>query len=76
MATIQDRPFSKNYRYVCAAIHNVQANSPLSSGLVYQSVIAGVILVATAAWLEFVTRQRRGKRGEAGLGSVESWQFG
>ncbi|KAH9950604.1 DUF221-domain-containing protein [Amylocystis lapponica] len=59
MATIQDRPFSKDY-----------------SGLINQSVIAGIILLVTTTWHETMKRKRRGLRRGEGLGSVESWQFG
>ncbi|OSD02408.1 DUF221-domain-containing protein [Trametes coccinea BRFM310] len=60
MATIQNRPFSKDY-----------------SGLINQSVVAGVIFLITVSAHEVMKRKRRGK-GPHGdeLGSVESWEFG
>ncbi|CDO75297.1 hypothetical protein BN946_scf184654.g5 [Trametes cinnabarina] len=60
MATIQNRPFSKDY-----------------SGLINQSVVAGVIILITVSAHEVMKRKRRGKspHGE-GLGSIESWEFG
>lgn len=49
----------------------------LRSGLINQSVVAGVIFLITISAHEFMKRKRRGKvpTGE-GLGSVESWEFG
>ncbi|KAI8986240.1 DUF221-domain-containing protein [Trametes punicea] len=60
MATIQNRPFSKDY-----------------SGLINQSVVAGVIILITVSAHEIMKRRRRGRRQHGqGLGSVESWEFG
>ncbi|EPQ54451.1 hypothetical protein GLOTRDRAFT_121604 [Gloeophyllum trabeum ATCC 11539] len=58
--SIESRPFSKNY-----------------SGLVNQSVVGVGLLVVCVSAHEFMKRKRRGNhRGEEGLGSVESWEFG
>ncbi|GBE85039.1 DUF221-domain-containing protein [Sparassis crispa] len=59
MATIQQRPFSKNY-----------------SGLINQSVIAGVVIVICVTFYETAKRKRRGRHLGDELGSVESWHFG
>lgn len=60
MADIQNRPFSKDY-----------------SGLVNQSVITIVLAVVSVTLHEIMKRRRRGLHTQpAGLGSVESWEFG
>ncbi|KAG1750941.1 late exocytosis, associated with Golgi transport-domain-containing protein [Suillus occidentalis] len=60
MADIQNRPFSKDY-----------------SGLVNQSVITIVLAVVSVTLHEIMKRRRRGLYTQpAGLGSVESWEFG
>lgn len=62
MATVQDRPFAKDY-----------------SGLVNQTVVAGVIFALGTTSFEIMKRARRlkkEKRAKEGMGSVESWEFG
>ena len=78
MATIQNRPFSKDYR--CAHFDDHAAfpsNGNSSSGLINQSVVSGGIFLVTITAHEIMRRKRRGKgpHGDA-LGSVESWEFG
>jgi hypothetical protein len=49
------------------------------SGLVNQTVIAGVVFAFGVTVFEIFKRRRRGKkdkRRKDGLGSVETWEFG
>ncbi|KAI0036449.1 hypothetical protein K488DRAFT_41147 [Vararia minispora EC-137] len=80
MATLDDRPFSKDYRRV-KHTHLVTLFSSLTlyyfpSGLINQSVITGGLIVICLAGPWFMKVKRRGLKKMEGLGSIESWEFG
>jgi hypothetical protein len=58
--SLEKRPYAKDY-----------------SGLINQAAVAGIVAVLCFGGQELLKRRRRGKVvPAAGLGSVESWEFG
>ena len=77
MATIQNRPFSKDYRFVVSLLFPCSFAHCSCSGLINQSVVAGAIFLITISSHEYMRRKRRGKPPyPEPLGSVETWEFG